>query len=324
MSLEQAQQAIPAVVRMFSGCEDKQTSADVSNVASFKLPDPAGRAGGALTSALLNVTYADHKDTGKDLTFKETLYAVRTSLQGKGFEQTPQLSSSRPTDLEEHFAILPKNFAGKRRAVMIGINYTGDNPGELRGCHNDVHNMKEYIKNCHGFTDADITLLLDDGKNTAPTAANILAAFKKLASEAKAGDACFVHYSGHGCSIRDDDGDEADGMDEALCPVDYKKSGVLRDDDVLEKLIAPLPRGVTLTCIMDCCHSGTILDLPYLFLADGMQEQMQPDPDFDFGPLITMVSSFAKLGFEGLKKLHKQGKVRRKKERQWLKNRLGL
>lgn len=28
MSLEQAQKAIPAVVRMFSGCEDKQTSAD--------------------------------------------------------------------------------------------------------------------------------------------------------------------------------------------------------------------------------------------------------------------------------------------------------
>jgi hypothetical protein len=28
MSLEQAKAAIPAVVRMFSGCEDKQTSAD--------------------------------------------------------------------------------------------------------------------------------------------------------------------------------------------------------------------------------------------------------------------------------------------------------
>lgn len=114
--------------------------------------------------------------------------------------------------------------------------------------------MSEYIKRCHGFTDADIALLLDDGENTAPTAANILAAFKKLAAEAKAGDACFLHYSGHGCSIRDDDGDEADGMDEALCPVDYQKSGVIRDDDVLEKLIAPLPKGVTLTCIMDCCQ----------------------------------------------------------------------
>lgn len=233
-----------------------------------------------MTSALLNVTYADHKDTGKDLTLKETLFAVRDSLRAKGYEQIPQLSSSRPTDMDEHFAILPENFSGTRRAVMIGINYVGvsvfdgggwclplekatsshhfflvqHDPGELRGCHNDVHNMKDYIKNCHGFTDADITLLLDDGKNTEPTMANILAAIKKLATEARTGDACFVHYSGHGCSIRDDDGDEADGKDEALCPVDYQKSGVLRDDDVLEKLIAPIPHGVTLTCIMDCCQ----------------------------------------------------------------------
>lgn len=94
-------------------------------MASFKLPDPAGRAGGALTAALLNVTYADHHDTGKDLTFKETLHAVRASLQSKGFEQIPQLSSSRPTDMDEHFAILPRDFAGKRHAVMIGINYVG-------------------------------------------------------------------------------------------------------------------------------------------------------------------------------------------------------
>jgi hypothetical protein len=34
-------------IRMISGCEDKQTSADVSNVHSFQLPDPAGQAGGA-------------------------------------------------------------------------------------------------------------------------------------------------------------------------------------------------------------------------------------------------------------------------------------
>ena len=34
-------------VRMISGCDDHQTSADVSNVHSFQLPDPAGAAGGA-------------------------------------------------------------------------------------------------------------------------------------------------------------------------------------------------------------------------------------------------------------------------------------
>ena len=32
-------------IRMISGCEDAQTSADVSNVGKFQLPDPAGRAG---------------------------------------------------------------------------------------------------------------------------------------------------------------------------------------------------------------------------------------------------------------------------------------
>lgn len=272
----------------------------------------------------MNVTYADHSDTGKDLTFKETLFAVREKLSAKGFEQIPQLSSSRPTDMDEKFSMIPADFSGTRRAVMIGINYVGDNPGELRGCHNDVHNMKEYIKDCHGFQEEDIVLLLDDDEHTPPTSANILAAFKKLASEAQPGDACFVHYSGHGCSIRDDDGDEADRKDEALCPVDYQQAGVLRDDDILEILIAPLPVGVTMTCVMDCCHSGTILDLPFIFLADGEQQEMMADPDFDFGPLMEMVASFASNGFEGLKDLRSKLKQGRKKRRNFLKQRLGF
>ena len=44
---------IQANVFMISGCQDSQTSADVSNVSSFSLPNPNGRAGGACTSALL-------------------------------------------------------------------------------------------------------------------------------------------------------------------------------------------------------------------------------------------------------------------------------
>jgi Caspase domain len=259
MSLEEAERAIPAVVRMISGCEDKQTSADgtyvkrdlpslplfflhsptqathpphhlphsyrtsphstsVSNVGSFKLPDPAGRAGGALTACLLSVTYDDHQNTGKDLTFKETLLAVREKLRGKGFDQIPQLSGSRPFDLSHKFDIVPDDFSGTRRAVMIGINYKGDDPGELSGCQNDVHNMKNYLIDCHGFTDDNIQLLLDDGEHTEPTFANIMNAFKQMAAEAQPGDALFVHYSGHGCSISDDDrNEEADNKDEALC-----------------------------------------------------------------------------------------------------------
>lgn len=262
-TMTRAEDAIPATVRMFSGCEDVQTSADVSNVGSFQLPDPAGRAGGALTSCLLNVTYQDHQNTGSDLTFKETLMSVRDKLQDMGYEQIPQLSSSRNSSVEDKFSIVPEDFSGKRRAVMVGINYTGDNPGELSGCHNDVLNMKEYLMDCHGFEEDDIVVLMDDGEHTRPTSENMMAAFQTLAAEAQPGDALFVHYSGHGCSIGDDEREEEDGKDEALCPVDYAEAGVLRDDDIFAILVAPLPEGCTMTCIMDCCHSGTIVSVDY-------------------------------------------------------------
>jgi hypothetical protein len=56
---------LKADICMISGCEDIQTSADVSNVRQFELPDPHGRAGGACTSTLLNILYKD-KQTPKD------------------------------------------------------------------------------------------------------------------------------------------------------------------------------------------------------------------------------------------------------------------
>jgi hypothetical protein len=118
-ALANAKKAIPAEVHMISGCRDEQTSADVSNVASFSLPNPKGRAGGALTSSLLNITYADHKDTGKDLSYQDTLLKVRDVLKAKGFSQIPQLSSSRPLDVKKKFDLVPDNMTGTRRAVMM-------------------------------------------------------------------------------------------------------------------------------------------------------------------------------------------------------------
>ncbi|CAN0498891.1 unnamed protein product, partial [Scytosiphon promiscuus] len=34
------------------------------------------------------------------------------------------------------------------------------------------------------------------------------------------------------------------------------------------QLVLPLPEGVTLTVVMDSCHSGSVLDLPYEIKAD--------------------------------------------------------
>eukprot|EP00756_Hemistasia_phaeocysticola_P064626 Hpha_TRINITY_DN7949_c0_g1::TRINITY_DN7949_c0_g1_i1::g.146124::m.146124 len=56
-------------------------------------------------------------------------------------------------------------------------------------------------------------------------------------------------------------------MDETLIPVDYQSRGVITDDELFDHPVAKLPAGAHLVCLMDCCHSGTILDLPYTFVA---------------------------------------------------------
>lgn len=288
---QKAEQVIPGNVIMFSGCKDSQTSADVYNTSSFGLPSDAGPggAGGACTNAMIKAL-AD----GGDVSWVDLLRKMREILAGQ-YSQIPQLSSSRQMDL--HSAYSPKNQTGggRCRALLVGINYVGSNC-ELRGCHNDVETMRRYLET-QGFSD-DVRILMDDGEHDNPDKANIVAGMQWLVEGASAGDSLFFHYSGHGASVKDDDGDEADGKDECLCPVDLEVNGLLRDDDVFRYLVGPIPDGVQLTAVLDCCHSGTILDLPYAFKADedslqavsnGQQSTMGPNPDFDFGKVLQVI-----------------------------------
>jgi hypothetical protein len=60
-------------------------------------------------------------------------------------------------------------------------------------------------------------------------------------------------------------GDEADGYDETICPVDYQQAGMISDDELHAILCRNLPAGCRLTAIFDCCHSGSALDLPFTY-----------------------------------------------------------
>jgi len=130
---------IPAVINMISGCADVQTSADVFDTSNFRLPRTMGRAGGACTSALLEVLYKvtdAHHQQGNGVTWVDILRQMRTALLKMGYDQVPQLTSSRRIDVRGPFYIInPVNQQhGTRRAVLIGICYRGQE-GELSGCH---------------------------------------------------------------------------------------------------------------------------------------------------------------------------------------------
>lgn len=64
--------------------------------------------------------------------------------------------------------------------------------------------------------------------------------------------------------MKDRDGDEEDGYDEILIPGDYKESGQIVDDEIYQHFVTQVPPGVHVVAMIDCCHSGTAMDLPYV------------------------------------------------------------
>ncbi|KAF8805044.1 hypothetical protein BYT27DRAFT_7243476 [Phlegmacium glaucopus] len=182
-----------------------------------------------------------------------------------------------PDDIQKVLKKLPPSphfcwseCSGKRKAVCIGINYVGQKDA-LKGCANDARSMMSFLIKYHEFESKDILLLTDDGQRASmtPTRKNMFDAMNWLVGDAKIHDSLFFHYSGHGGQVKDKTGKEADGLDEVIFPVDFKSTSHIVDNDLFTALVAPLPPGCRLTAVFDSCHSGTILDLPYLHSAHG-------------------------------------------------------
>src|SRR5712692_4457306 len=102
------------------------------------------------------------------------------------------------------------------KALLVGINaYPGN---ELKGCINDVTDMRDLLQAKSGFGAADIRLLTD----AQATTAEIGKGLDWLVAGVQPGDRILFHYSGHGAQMptRNPSG-EVDGLDEVICPVDF-------------------------------------------------------------------------------------------------------
>ncbi|GMY33089.1 metacaspase-5-like [Fagus crenata] len=144
-----------------------------------------------------------------------------------------------------------------KKAVLIGCNYP-ETKAELKGCINDVKRMYECLVDKYGYSEADITVLIDtDDSYTQPTGKNIRRALRDLVRSAEPGDLLFVHYSGHGTRLPAETGEDDDtGYDECIVPSDMN---LITDDDFRE-LVDQIPEGCRLTIVSDSCHSGGLID----------------------------------------------------------------
>ncbi|KAJ4341688.1 Ca(2+)-dependent cysteine protease [Didymella glomerata] len=189
---------------------------------------------------------------------------------------------------------------GRRKALLIGINYFGQR-GQLRGCINDVKNMSTYLNEFFGYKREDMVTLTDDQQNpmSQPTKANILRAMHWLVKDARPNDSLFFHYSGHGGQTKDLDGDEDDGYDEVIYPVDFRTAGHIVDDEMHRIMVSTLQPGVRLTAIFDSCHSGSALDLPYIYSTQGVLKEPNLAKEAGQG-LLGIVSSYARNDIGGM------------------------
>lgn len=157
-------------------------------------------------------------------------------------------------------------FAQNKIAMLVGISDYPQYPNadaswpKIHGA-NDVLLMKSILQK-QGFK-------VDALTNNNATYNSIQAGFEKLLKKVQSGDIVYIHLSGHGQAVEDENGDEADGWDEAFIPYDaqhrYKK-GVYQGenhllDDELNSLLNSIRKKVgekgVVYVVMDACHAGS-------------------------------------------------------------------
>ncbi|EAN95387.1 putative metacaspase 5 [Trypanosoma cruzi] len=158
---------------------------------------------------------------------------------------------------------------GRVKALFVGINYTGTR-NKLSGCVNDVRQMLGTLQRIQ-FPISECCILVDDMRfpnfTALPTRENIIKHMAWLVHDVRPGDVLFFHYSGHGTETKAER-DSEELYDQCLVPLDYQVQGAILDDDLFELLVKGLPAGVRMTAVFDCCHSASLLDLPFAFVGN--------------------------------------------------------
>lgn len=100
-----------------------------------------------------------------------------------------------------------------------------------------------------------------------PSKKNIMSQIQGLLKVSGEGDAIWVYFSGHGLPTGHKRSTEADGQDEGIMVLNEqtKKVEVINDDWLTKNFANKLQQGIEAFVMFDACHSGTAIDLPYVY-----------------------------------------------------------
>lgn len=161
--------------------------------------------------------------------------------------------------------------------VCCIVSATPDKLALLVGISNyDVLDSETEWTNIHGVNDIDLLspLLTQQGFNVVvltdkdATKKNIISELQKIENKAKNGSIIYIHFSTHGQPFQDFDGDEEDGWDESVVPVDaeikyikgkYEGQNHITDDELLihtNKIRQAIGNNGCVYVVMDACHAG--------------------------------------------------------------------
>ncbi|GEQ71147.1 hypothetical protein JCM33374_g4828 [Metschnikowia sp. JCM 33374] len=250
-------------------------------------PPPQGYYGGNLNSSQFqqqqmqyqqqqNSSFQQHEQYDRAPPPPNSSYDSSGNYTGNAYQQPmgPPPSAPQSFGQNSNMTFQYSNCTGKKKALLIGINYYGTN-NELRGCVNDVKNMSSFLNRYYGYSYDDMVILTDDQRETArlPTKDNIIRAMQWLTRNASPNDSYFFHMSSHGGLVPDQDGDEESGFDSCVYPLDFETAGPIIDDEMHDLMVKPLPPGCKLVALFDACHSGTALDLPFVYSTKGVVKE---------------------------------------------------
>ena len=136
----------------------------------------------------------------------------------------------------------------ERVALCVGLN-NYPQPYTLGGGAPDARSVALTLSEDAKY---ESTVMVDNEATKAFVEAELL----HIVRATRAPGNIIFYWSGHGTNLLDTSGDEIDGRDEALVPIDFLSGNFIRDDD-LHRILSELRPGVGCTVIADSCYSGT-------------------------------------------------------------------